>query len=109
MTIKERRQIIFDADELNAALQRVTSIAPQLKLPDHYVAVEFCPSENCIFMKSDTGNVGSNFRLEGSSIAVLLIKWCNLKKIPVPRFGEKSVRVMENGVILSIDNSTSSA
>jgi hypothetical protein len=106
MTIKERRQIIFDAEELDAALREANSIAPQLKLPDRHIAVEFCPSEGCIFTKYDTEKVDSNasrFKLEGPLIAVLMIRWCNLKNIPVPKHGSKSVRVMDRSVILRID------
>jgi hypothetical protein len=103
--IKERRQIIFDEEELNAALREADKIAPKLKLPANHVAIELRPSENRIFLKFAIGNADIElpvFTLEGPSIAVLLMAWCKTKNIPIPRLANKSFIVTDHSIILSL-------
>jgi hypothetical protein len=103
--IKERRQIIFDEEELSAALREADRIAPKLKLPTHHVTIELRPSENRIFLKFGAEKAGSEspvFTLEGPSIAVLLMAWCKTKKIPIPRLASKSFIVTDRSIILSL-------
>jgi hypothetical protein len=106
MAIKESRQIEFDAEELSACLQQNGSIAVQLGIPflDRPLVLEFYPSEHCIAVRYDT-SVGAEslpVKVGGSKLAVLLMKWCDSRKIPLPRVAEKSVCVTDASVKLNL-------
>lgn len=106
MTIKESREIEFDAQELCACLQQSGSIAVQLGMPvlDRPLALEFRPSEHCIAVRYDT-NAGAECRVVevgGTKLAVLLMKWCDSRKIPLPRGADKSVSVTDVSVKLHL-------
>jgi hypothetical protein len=108
MTIKESRQIEFDAEELCACLQQNASIAVQLGIPflDRPLVLEFCPTEHCIAVRYDTNEGAESLpvKVGGSKLAVLLMKWCDSRKIPLPRGADKSVYVTDVGVKLNLES-----
>jgi hypothetical protein len=99
MAIKEFRQIVLDAEELRASLQQTGRIGQLGLALDQPFALEFCVPDDCIEVRQD---IGSPVKLSGAMLAVLIMKWCGTKKIPLPKSGNKSVRVTDDSVILSI-------
>jgi len=106
MAIRERRQIVFDAEEICTSLQNVRSIDGRSELPPvRPVRIEFLPEKNSVLVQYDSGASGNYppLTLSGAMLAVLLMKCCSIRRVPLPRHGHKSLEVTDNAVVLSID------
>jgi hypothetical protein len=107
MAITERREIIFDADEVYAALQGLSStVVGRLGLPsERPVAVQFRSVETRLaiqYAATDADAPASLVELEGPHLAVLMMQWCRLRQVPLPRQASKSVRVVDDALVLSL-------
>ena len=108
MAIKERREITFDADEVYAALQNINrDIASKIGLPSEWRAgIEFDFAEGFLLVHSKANANGPAFslRLDGIELAVFMMEWCRVRKVPLPRNGNKSVRVVNQTLVLSLSS-----
>jgi len=105
MAIKERRQIIFDADEVLAALRKVGGLTAELAgIPlDSLESVRLLPAEDSVSV-SYRGPVNGTrqVKLAGPGLAVVLMRWCMLCKVPLPKSAGKSLVVMDESVVINI-------
>ena len=105
MAIKERREITFDADEVYAALQNINKdSASKLGLPSRWQAGNgFDFAEGFLVLHSAANANAPTFslRLDGIQLAVFMMEWCRVRKVPLPRSGSKSVRVINQTLVLA--------
>jgi hypothetical protein len=109
MTISERREITFDADEVLTALKALdANSAANLGLPNNRpIAVKFDPVGAYISAKYDPINhdtAGLWITLDGPPLAVLLMNLCRSKHMPLPRHATKFIRIMNDSVVLGFNS-----
>jgi hypothetical protein len=107
MAITERREIIFDADEVYAALQGLSStVVCRLGLPlERPIAVQFRSAETRLaiqYAATGADASASLVGLDGPHLAVFMMQWCRLKQVPLPRQASKSVQVVDDALVLSL-------
>ena len=107
MAIKERREITFNADEVNTALQNISKdSASKLGLPSEWQAgIKFVFAEDSLTLHfaANTDGLVSSLRLDGVRLAVFMMEWCRVRKVPLPRIGSKSVRVANQTIVLTLN------
>ena len=106
MANAERRELVFDASELRACLRQVALPSGIGSRPDKPLDIELHPAENCIWLRYDPSLDPRRavVTLEGAALAVILMKWCTLKSIPLPKSGTKFLRIEGDSVVLIVEN-----
>jgi hypothetical protein len=106
MAIIERREIIFDVDEVFDALSKLEeAVAASLKLPrGRPLKVEFDTDAVGVTVQYNASELWVT--LDGPRLAAFLMNWCHRKRVPLPKRATKSIGMTTNNVslILSSDS-----
>lgn len=104
----EYRQIVLSASELEDAVRFYRRAKPDLLPPGDLVAVRVQPDEaspaTVVTIKNSYDPRGSDVvvHLKPQDIAELLIRFCMVSKVPVPRAGTKSFRYVSGQLALIV-------
>lgn len=101
MPALEHRTVEFDTPTILHAFAAVPRMSEALGLrPGRIGRIEFQPEREAISVIDPEGEPVAELRAE--SLAALLVAYCSRIKVPLPRFGQKSVEVTSRSVVLRI-------
>lgn len=100
MSVSETRQVVLDEDELRSAMANCPKVANALNLPGEPIgAISFLPAEGAVTFSSGSHAV----KIAAEGLVALLVADCVRLGIPLPRNGTKSLKVLPDGVAMTID------
>lgn len=106
MTIRDVREISFDLPEITLCLGSDDAKSLFSLRPAPASHVEFSSADDCVDVVYSGGDDGPAevVKCDGPRLAVLMMKWCQEKRIPLPRNARKFLRVTKDAVVLRLEN-----
>lgn len=101
--IEETRRIDFSPETLAAALRASVLVVVREEHPDtELAAVELDAVKESVLVRWSAGNSRGNrtIPMDPTEIGAVLISYCRLSGIPLPRNAEKSVEILADRVSL---------
>jgi len=101
--IEETRRLDFSPETLAAALRASVLAVVREEHPDtELAAVELDAEKEAVFVRWRTGKRAGNrtIPMDPTEIGAVLISYCRLSGIPLPRNAEKSVEILADRVSL---------
>jgi hypothetical protein len=106
MTIRDVREISFDLPEMKLCLGSDEARSLFSLRPAQASHVELSSSDDCVDVvyHGVDDSPAEVVKCDGPRLAVLMMKWCQEKRIPLPRNARKFLRVTKDAVVLRLEN-----
>lgn len=102
MAISERRQIALDAAEIAVCLRDPT-INARLGMTAPPSSIELVPEGNCVRVRCQTTSLQNQVDVGGATLAAVLMRWCSINNVPLPRDSTKFLQVTPDSVTLTLE------